>query len=388
MFNINPNLRTHILENIHGDWPLVTKAAYIYQQLCETLQYSTEYLLDEDRVRNWYTNPDNLEYIDGVKNNNVVCFTFNAIFAQLLIDSDVCQEDMIVLKELLTDDGKSFAPLHATLSFTTNDSHSFNVDSTQDLFRKCELALAKFNICAFSGWTSKSDDPNQKEKDIDSLGKAREQILSSTDPLKALTYQYLGIKGEDYKQMPLQERFDFYMTYLHNTPEYSLESFTYLLMLKDALFTKEELGKQSYKCNFEVSFLKDATTKELRALILFNPEGYGKDKGFENFDFLQIYEFSVRDRTITSGIDREDIAERLETMQYVQPKGSRAKLEMIIPREAHISPVPPGGETLIWDRKQNPVNVDHYERLEVLTGNRYVCDLEGNRISQNQTLTI
>ncbi len=388
MFNINPDLRNDILEDMPPDWPPVTKAAYIYNQLCATLQYSTEYFLEEDKVRDWYTNPDNLVYVDGVNNNEVVCFTFNAIFAQLLIDADVCQEDMINGVALMTDDGKSFAPFHASLGFVTHDSHSFDVDSTQGILNRCDLTLTKFGDCAFSGWMSTNATPNEIEDDLAALARARRQIYSPADTLRGLAYKYITAKSGEFKTMSLQERFDLFMTYLKDTPEYSVESFTYMLKLKNTLFTKEEVGQIGDKCNFEISFLKDATTNELKAMVLFNPEGYVKDKGFENFDSLQIYEFSVKNRTITSGIDREELAEKISTMQYVQPKDTRARAEMIVPREARITPIPPEGEDLVWDEQQNPINVDHYERTEVLTGNRYVCDQEGNPISQNQTPTI
>ena len=152
------------------------------------------------------------------------------------------------------------------------------------------------------------------------------------------------------------------------------------------MFTREEVGQQGLVRNFEMSFVKDADTKEYKAVILYNPEGYVDDAGFENYDSLQIYEFSAQDRTITTGIDPVDLAMKIASEQYLEPKDMHARqIRMIKPGTPQITPVAPEGETLEYDEEQRPLNVDHYERTEKLTGRTYVCDEFGRELSKLKT---
>ncbi len=378
MFKINDTLRQDILADIPEDSSKLKTALTIYARLCQKLDYSMDYLINEQEVKPWFRDPENLQKIDGRENKDVVCFTFNIIFAQLLIDSGVCEETAFPEAWFIKHDRISSA--HEPLEFTI-DGVYYSVDSTYGVINNCDLTESKYGIPELYGWEIITDNIEDRQAACNHFNDVADEVIrENTSDFDKAVYQYIFNKGDDLVKLPLQERFDMFMELLQKTPPYSVHSLNYLIKLKHSLFTREECGKSGPLQNFEMSFVKDKETGEFKVLILYNPQGYVDDRGYENFDSLQIYDFSIKDKTVTPNVDIEHVRAKIDSQEYVNQQNRVATINMIQEGALTITPYPPEDEKLVYDNCQKPVNVDHYERTEKITGKKYECDKNGNNL--------
>ena len=92
MFEISEKLKQSVTENMPEGYTNLEKALYIYQELCQRLEYSLEYLIDKKNVVEYFKDPANLKLIDGEKNKDVICYTIEAICLQILIEEGICDD--------------------------------------------------------------------------------------------------------------------------------------------------------------------------------------------------------------------------------------------------------------------------------------------------------
>ena len=378
MFKINPKLKNAIFKDLPKDSSKLTTALTIYARLCQNLEYSMDYFADPEANIAWYSNPANISKVDGKNHKQVVCYTFNAIYSQLLVDAGVCSETQFSEEQFLRN-GK-FKTGHESLTFEI-DGTGYDVDATYGIINNCDITLSKYGTPTFDGWLvlpEKVDHPEEAEAEF---LRARDEVARGNIEFDRFVKSYIFSRGKSYVQMPLQERFDLFLEYLQNTPPYSVQSLNYIIKLKHLLFTSDELGKTSMIQNVELAFVKDATTKQLKTMVLYNPKGYVDDPGFENFDSLQIYEYNLVNQTLNYPVSIEELTEKIQANEYSDQLDYRTKLLLIAPGTPFVSPVPPPGQKLEFDENRQPINVDHYKRTEKLTGKSYVCDKDGNPIN-------
>ncbi len=303
MFEINQKLKQSVLENMPEDYSNLEKALYIYQELCQLLDYSMPFYLEKEKVINYFTDPNNLILVDGDKNKEVVCYSFNAIYLQILIDEGICNEN--ILNKIAMVDGK-FEHRHSRLDLIIDDL-MYRCDATYGVLDNNDLALSKYSP-SFKGWHVEFEEAGQKEL----LQKAIEKVSLHHSHLMQLEDEYLKAKLDDRSllDIPFEERKEIFIdTILNSAPKYSVQTFNYILRLMRYLFDNRELTAQSIDCEIytlplrrnaklAIQFAKNKNSGEFECLLLTNPKGYTDDLGYENFDALEICKISLFKHTI------------------------------------------------------------------------------------------
>ncbi|MBO5884528.1 MAG: hypothetical protein J6Q51_01900, partial [Clostridia bacterium] len=156
MYPINEQLKEDILSKVPSRYTKLEKAIFIYNELCSKLEYSMEYFIDEDAVADKYTDIKNLKYVDGKTNKQVVCFTFNCIFLELLDQANVCDEKTFLLNNSVSLTGK-ISKIHEELLIYIDD-YPYIIDATYGVLDNNDLTLSKYSTHQLQGWLAKNDE--------------------------------------------------------------------------------------------------------------------------------------------------------------------------------------------------------------------------------------
>lgn len=373
MYPVNQKLKNDILSKIPEHYSKLEKAIFIYNELCSKLEYSMEYFIDEDSVADKYTDVNNLQYVDGEQNKQVVCFTFNCIFLELLDEAKICDDKTFLLNNNVSPSGK-INKIHEELLIYI-DNYPYIVDATYGVLDDNDLTLSKYSTHKLKGWLAK-DDEDQIELDK-TISKVRTESLT----LHKHAYDYVTQKQEEmsYHELPLQDRAKLFLKLALVGPEYSVLTFNYLLKLKHLLFKSDELEQTISKKNIDIKagllYVKDSKTKEYKAIFLYNPAGYTNDKGFENFDDLQVYVIDLKNRRI-SQISHYELKEQFSQQKYIT-RDNRVLTErssrFLKQGDMHLTPIYEGGRP-VFDEHQQPQNLTGYVRTYLLTGKQEYYD--------------
>ena len=296
MFEINKKLKNNVLSNLTSDMSNLKKALIIYKRLCLSLNYSLEYYLDFETYDEWFQDINNISKIDGENNKDICCFTFNAIFMQLLYDAKICNNSIFKLnKDMLEDNNKYFNLKHSKLRLSI-DGKPYHVDSTFGVLDNNDLVLQKIGNNKIIGW-----EPLDMCLDYSDLYECISELSSEENKIQSLEQQYILQKGSEYKNLSINERHDLFLKLAKQSPEYSILSFHYLLKLKHLLFSEEEL---SFKTNsptpcFDLVFVKDKKTYEYKAFAIFQSSINDNNSDTNKPRDLQIHEISVLNKTIS-----------------------------------------------------------------------------------------
>jgi len=361
---VNDKLKDSILSTIPENYSNLEKALYIYKQLCTKLQYSMDYFIDERSVKTHYTNIDNLQLVDGETNKDVVCFTFNAILGELLLEANVCERINFDYGR----DTNRFSFVHDSV-YVTIDGKEYDIDATYGILDNNDLTLSKYSSHRPKGWIA--CDNNQEAKE--SLDSAIDKVYSTELEQDKNVSKYVSLKQEEgsYLHLPFSDRVNLFFKMMKDAPDYSIVSFNYLLKLKHMLFKNEEFGNNGIDKMVDLQFVKDKETNTLKALLFVNPKGYTNDMGYENFDNLSIYEIDMRTKSVES-IGLETAKERISKRHYISHRDDKtlSYFSMMSEGKLYIRPVT-NGEKPIYDHHQNVVNAIGYER-KILKEDRYV----------------
>ena len=371
MYDISDTLKNKILLKIPEDYSNIEKAIFIYYELCKTLQYSIEYFIDESNNKEKFINIENLKYVDGEQNKNVVCFTFNAIFLKLLDEAGIC--NVVDYNGVLESDN-NFSSRHNSATFII-DGTEYNVDATFGILYDNDLTLSKYSTHRLQGW---SDCEN-----IDEINAAIEKIQKENRILENSALNYVQQKKEDfeYKALPLEMRKRIFLERSIAGPDYSIETFNYLFKLKHLFFQPQEI--KNYKdIKVELLFVKDMESVLYKAILFFNPEGYTNDKGYEDFEHLETFVIDLKSREI-SQLSIEEIRHKFNSKQYVARDNEPTNAKMLEEGEMRLTPIYSGGEG-IFDINQKPTNLKGYIRTIVETGEKIHYDTNLNPIIKDQ----
>ena len=229
---INKKLEEKILSNIPNDYTNLEKALLIYKRLCETLQYSLDCYLDEKNMLGTFTKIDNLKNVDGEKNKDVVCFTFNAILIEMLKRTKVVQD---IDHEGYVTDGTEIMPKHYPVDVTI-DNINFIIDGTNGIIDNNDLVLCKYSTHKIQGWKVFPED-NAEQNEI--LNKSIERVYRENISLANNIERYLKAK-DDCFDISLDGRMDLFLDF-SKSAEYTILGFNKLLKLKHLLFTQKSL---------------------------------------------------------------------------------------------------------------------------------------------------
>ena len=334
---INEDLRQKIISKIPAGLTKVQTCVFVYAELCRTLEYSMDYYVNEKEAVAFYEDPKNLKLIDGESRKDVVCFTFDAIYQEIVngleLDgtffTDDCKFDF--------SHGGKFPNRHHENRLII-DGVEYKIDASYGILSDNDLVdlkfagrgIKNFNFRDYYGDEDDEDEDLKTPEEIHAeLEEAKKIALQEGSKLETLASDYIAKKGEEYGELVLQERFNLFMKMIKHVPEYSTQSLNYLLNLKNSLFKKDELRSQfpqkaeaASAQNFAMSFVGDMESREVKVIIMFNPKGHQIDKGAENdFDSMQIYELELKDMKTTQ-YSVDEFVERLNGDRYYDPASS------------------------------------------------------------------
>lgn len=299
IIKVNEKLEKDILSRLPKKYSNLEKAIFIYYELCKKLNYSLDYFLNRNLVSDFFVNVDNLKYVNGETNSDVVCFTFNAILAKILYDAKICDENP--LNQIHFFEDGLLSDWHDDLRLVI-DGEKFSVDATLGVLDNNDLTLSKYSTYLLDGWEPAPRLHEEKafDKITKKINNAIKKVQSENQTINNNVSEYLRAKTLDnsYEELPLDDRVKMFMSALTFTPKYSILSFNYLLKLKHKIFTASEQGiNEQFKSNIDLIFLKNKFN-EYEAFLFYNQKGYIPDLGYENFDALKIWRVSIKNKTL------------------------------------------------------------------------------------------
>ena len=372
IFQINDNLKQDILSNLPENYSNLEKAILIYKRLCEKLQYSLDYYLEERKYESYFMNADNLKFVDGTQNKDVICFTFNAILTQLLFDSGVVQGIDLSFYEPATN---QFYNFHDQLVVCI-DGVDYYLDATLGVLDNNDLVLSKYAGHKPDGWICAY---NASDESKNNLRKALEKVYGENRSLDSKLEKYVTDKNlnDEFLKVPLEERVKMFLE-LAKTTDYSLFGFNNLLKYKHLCFSGDEFGHvKDYVVvdkNIDLVFAKDRDTQEFKAFLFYNPEGYTDDEGYENFDKLQVFEISLKEKRVGE-ISCKEAKNLFNNYQLVSNRNDKVSPKMVSNGKINIVYEFEDGKPF-YDHHQNPVNVIKKIRKHVKTGQEEEMPLE------------
>ncbi len=301
-FEINEKLKKAVLENMPKGYSNLEKALYIYGQLCQKLEYSYDYFLDETSHIDFFIEPDNIKLIDGLDKKEVVCYTFNPIFLQMLVDEGICDKE--VLNQIKMQDDV-FAIDHESLTLSFDDE-DYTFDSTKGVIDNNDLVLSQYGP-SFEGCYHLF---GTTEK----LRKAKAKVSKEFNKLIDLEQAYKLGKRDELLELPFEERAQMFLEMATYEVGHSMRTLNYLIKLKHLMFTICEYA-YSYEKNFDLIFTKNKSTKRYDCFVFINPKANAYAKEPNNSRDLEIYQLALdepRVEKITTS-PREFLKEYIES---------------------------------------------------------------------------
>jgi len=150
---VSENFKQELLSDIPSHFDKLEKAYYIYYRMCYLLTYDGEQFARRENkdYEIAHHDFDRIKTIDS-RNNKIVCYEFNAIYANMLRELGINYE--------LNGD-RMYSLGHASLTFSV-DNYLVNADSTVGLI-KSDLSYAK-NGMKLLGFTLESENSKTKEE--------------------------------------------------------------------------------------------------------------------------------------------------------------------------------------------------------------------------------
>jgi len=345
MFKVNDGLKKDIESKIPDTDSNLEKAMHIYKNLASKLEYGMDYYLDpkNPEVVEKYNNIKNIENVDGLENNEVVCSTFSAIYLQLLKDEGIINQevyDETIQMNMPMEDEEHFEPAtHVALEGLEIDGCVFEIDATHGIIGSSDLLSAKYGENCFTGWklvATNEQEGSDPQKQFDDAQKKfedlQEQVCADYSEIKEIEKAYRNTKQQEgsIKELPIEQRFPMFLEALKDTPEYSVQSLNHINRLKHLYFKDEEHSAIKSTTKVQVQYVKDVENDEYRCILAFNKNGYTNVKGQENFDSLECYDISLKNRRVES-CSREELLQKIEEQTYLQRKqqGGYEKLNPI-----------------------------------------------------------
>ncbi len=381
MFKINEKLRQDILSGIPQGYSKLKQAIYIYNQLCLTTEYSMPYYIDEKNVREWYQNIDNLQLIDGETRKDVVCFTFNAIYMQLLIDAGLIDEEEH--KNVIRYKNNTLSAVHEELELNI-DGQKYWVDATKGVLSNNDLVYAKYDdMASLQGWEVYYDDVRPTNEQYKALEDAIKEVRKDNIDKSVQKMNYLKLKDQEYHKLPLEDRLKLFDELVLETKGYNMGTFNYFLRLKRLLLFNECRAAQLPEGQkTDVVFAKDAKSGLYKMYVFVNPKGYIDDEGYENFETLQIFQYDITDNGVTKQpIEKDEFMEQISTGKVVTRTDSAINSKT----EADMLLVKPGKKNLSIQYKNNDQSqgISGYVRTIIATGQKIYYNANMERIDEN-----
>lgn len=370
---VNASLKQKIIGQMPSDLSNLEKAIYIYDRMCHTLEYALDYYADCDKVGSYYADPANISKVDGEENKSVVCYTFKEIFYEICHDTGVITDE--VYDEVKLQKEKFHETAHDERMIMI-DGEIWNFDAVEGILDGCDLTMAKFSTHKYKSWEPVEND-DEKASDMQRrLDEAYDKVcLNANAERAAEEYYSIKLLDKSYQELPIGKRVDMFLDLVttSNAPSHSILGLSYIIQLKRALFSKEEMngtmkkvteGGASYNIDRYVGLLivYDTKSEQYKTIFAYNPLGYNDAKGFENFDSLILFEIDQKAKTVKE-VDIEELKEKFNRGEYVERSTTSKKdiysdnSSLLMKQGAIVKKDVFEGGKAIYDAQQKPTNL-------------------------------
>lgn len=298
-YKVNQKLYDYAVAELPENATPLEEARHIYNRLCKKLSYSLDYYTEEilnsspfAPVKRKMSNFDYIETVDGEKNKDVVCFVFVAIYSYILWDRGlITEEDFRENFNVSENHYHCFDINHSPITCKI-DGVRLRIDACMGI--DMDLCIAKYGNHRLKGWREGflGNEPETKAKLTALLQKEKDEIEAKIQ--RQNLYKKLKLSQDEYKKLSLSEKVDLFFEVVKDAPAYSFESLSFVAEAYKNIFS-------SYNPNGQTRYV-DSTfiheNGEIKEFLFVNKKGYKNIEGGENFDSLQIYEISLKDKTI------------------------------------------------------------------------------------------
>ncbi|MBQ9790077.1 MAG: hypothetical protein IJW24_00595 [Clostridia bacterium] len=293
MFVINEKLREDVTSNIPEVFTPRQKLICAYKRLCEKLEYSMPAYINTERHEGFYRNPSKLELIDGETRRDIMCYSFAAIFSEIVRGMNLPHVFTYPPK---LGKNKIFDPDHTSLRvFFDGDELEFDplggvIDNNDMNNVKFGLPVAGISV----NYARKGTTKKKLEKEI--MNDISVVCTTERSPKHHLALEFEKVDEYDFSDLDFERRLAIFMRKLSEIDEpVSAVMLNYIIRLKRMLFLKSE------DCvNFDLKFLSDIKNDHKLVFVSANPKGYEKIKGKENFDSLTVTMFDFYSHKIVT----------------------------------------------------------------------------------------
>ena len=303
---VSENFKQELLSDILSHFDKLEKAYYIYYRMCYLLTYDGEQFARRENkdYEIAHHDFDRIKTIDS-RNNKIVCYEFNAIYANMLRELGINYE--------LNGD-RMYSLGHASLTFRV-DNYLVNADSTVGLI-KSDLSYAK-NGMKLLGFTLESENSKTKEEFYRKIETVNKFIKMQNDK------KYFGTVRELNKfaysipsDLDLETKTALFITMSNNSNLPIVDKIPYQIELKNKLFPKNANTKKVFNINYlskkEMVFRNEKYSPI--CLITLNENGVEED--FINNTYIELNS----NNTITYNIN--EVKYRFENNDYAYTKGN------------------------------------------------------------------
>ena len=250
---IDEEVKNKILSNMPADLTKLEKAIYVYIKMCKIFQYDDEFYAMNQKgpIKEKH---QNINYINklSLDNNKLVCYEFNLIYSKILAELGIN-----FAYEYEGGLEASYGTAHPYLRFRVDD-YLIKADAVKSIFHG-DLTKAKLNQIVEGIYSYNLNEKTQLEFDkilrkVSEIVFSEEQELGEIkkDPtIGELVQEYIGTTT-NIRPLDLKEKVSILFTKIKNSNIGVIDSLSYILQLKNILFSRYEL-----RDNIEISIIKE-----------------------------------------------------------------------------------------------------------------------------------
>lgn len=297
--------KEEIFKDIPENFESLEKAFYIYYKMCKLLTYDEEQYARRKEIDYEIKHHDinRLKEIDS-KNNRIVCYEFNALYAKFLRDLGIKYE---------LEGSSEYANGHAALIFRV-DKFIVRADSTVGLI-KSDLAYAK-NDLILTGFTLENKNENTYNKFVEKIDNVYSYIAKNDKNKYQGTIR--DISKLSYmlpNNLPLEIKKDIFVKLYSKSSLPPIDKIPYALKLKNILFAKDNVKEPKFALNFisKKELLNDQEKYTVSTIISLNENGVISESNKNRY-------IALNSNGSIENLDYDEIKFRIETGIYKKAK--------------------------------------------------------------------
>ena len=263
---VKKTFKNKLLKNIPEEFNNLQKAYLVYYRMCNYLTYDEEQYAKRENKDYEIKHKDfkRIKTIDD-KNNKIVCYEFNAIYAAML-------KELGIKYELAG--SFSYGSGHSDLLFR-HDKYIVRADSTIGLIRS-DLSYAK-NGLLLKGFTLENNNNKTYNLFIDEIDEVNKYIAHNEPTKYKKNIKSLKVLDEfNFEEIELEEKTNLFTKLVTTSDLPPIDKIPYQVRLRELLFKKEN----SYLNRFNINFIsyKEAEDKySVMTLLTYNDNGVIED---------------------------------------------------------------------------------------------------------------